>query len=153
MRAKLNDFDQQKKGTLNLTQFKKAIKSLSFAMNDTEIEGLYKASDFALEPEMHNPSQVKLDVRKFCELIARVSKEKPVPSFVSNSVKPGNKVSRGGTGTQGANTSAFEHWEMEKKYKRNLEALKQEIEERNREIKNARTEALNANNRTKLLEE
>lgn len=100
-----------------------------------------------------NPSQVKLDVRRFCELIARVAKEKPVPSFVSSSVKPGSKVSKGGAGTQGAGTSAFEHWEMEKKYKRNLEALKQEIEERNKEIKNARTEALNANNRAKLLEE
>jgi hypothetical protein len=49
MRAKLNDFDQQKKGTLSLVQFKKAVKSLSFAMSDTEIEGLYKASDYALD--------------------------------------------------------------------------------------------------------
>jgi hypothetical protein len=29
---------------------------------------------------------------------------------------------------------AFESWEVEKKYKKNLDALKQEIEDRNREI-------------------
>jgi Ca2+-binding EF-hand superfamily protein len=69
MRAKLNDFDQQKNGKLNLTQFKKAVKSLSFAMNDTEIEGLFKASETAHEQDFINPSQTKLDVRKFCVLI------------------------------------------------------------------------------------
>ena len=116
-------------------------------MNDIEIEGLYKASSYACTPDM-----TTLDIRKFCELIARTAKEKPVPSFVTTSMKPGSKVSKGGVGAKGESTSAFEHWEMEKKYKRNLEALKQEIEERNREIQNAKTEARDANIRSRKLE-
>ncbi len=42
---------------------------------------------------------------------------------------------------------AFEQWEVEKKYKKNLDALKQEIEERNREIQLARKEVKDTNER------
>lgn len=47
---------------------------------------------------------------------------------------------------------AFENWEMEKKYKKNLEALKQEIEERNNEIMIAKKEVKDVNNRVVKLE-
>ena len=63
---------------------------------------------------------------------------------MSAAAKPGSKVgSRIGMGVgrataagggDGEMGSQFENWEIEKKYKRNLEALKQEIEERNQEI-------------------
>jgi polyribonucleotide nucleotidyltransferase len=46
-----------------------------------------------------------------------------------------SKVGSQGTKPQGEkSTGAFEQWEVEKKYKKTLDALKQEIEERNREI-------------------
>lgn len=41
---------------------------------------------------------------------------------------------------------------MEKKYKKNLEALKQEIEDRNREIQIARKEAKDSNERVQKIE-
>lgn len=68
------------------------------------------------------------------------------------SEKPGFKVSRGQSGTKGASSSAYEHWEMEKKYKRNLEALKTEIEERNKEIQIARNKCENAEKRVRRLQ-
>ena len=44
-------------------------------------------------------------------------------------------------------TKSFENWEVEKKYKKNLEALKHEIEERNIEIKSANQKEQAANAR------
>lgn len=41
---------------------------------------------------------------------------------------------------------------MEKKYKKNLDALKQEIEERNREIQMARKEVKDSNERAQKIE-
>ena len=43
-------------------------------------------------------------------------------------------------------------FEAEKKYKKNLEALKQEIEDRNREIQIARKEAKDSNERVQKIE-
>ena len=48
-------------------------------------------------------------------------------------------------GAAGETGSQFENWEIEKKYKRNLEALKTEIEERNNEILLAKKEVQNVN--------
>lgn len=77
---------------------------------------------------------------------------------MNSAAKPGAKVgSRIGQGAANAisgNTpgSQFENWEIEKKYKRNLEALKTEIEERNREILLAQKEVHNVNQRVLRLE-
>ena len=57
-----------------------------------------------------------------------------------------------GSALAAGNTGAFENWEVEKKYKKNLEALKQEIEERNNEILIARKEVQDVNNRVVKLE-
>jgi len=70
---------------------------------------------------------------------------------------PGSKVgSRIGGGVKsgmgGEGGSQFENWEVEKKYKRNLEALKGEIEERNNEILLAKKEVANFNTRVLKLE-
>lgn len=76
-----------------------------------------------------------------------------MPSFVTASEKPGLKVSRGGgMGSAGEKSSAYDHWEMEKKYKRNLEALKTEIEERNKEIQIARNKCDDAEKRVRRLQ-
>jgi hypothetical protein len=57
-------------------------------------------------------------------------------------------VGQQGTKPSGeTSTGAFEQWEVEKKYKKNLDALKQEIEERNREIQMARKEVKDTNER------
>ena len=53
---------------------------------------------------------------------------------------------------QGGKANQFENWELEKKYKKNLEALKHEIEERNNEIMIARKEVQDYNNRVMRLE-
>ena len=76
-----------------------------------------------------------------------------MPSFVTASEKPGLKVSRGGgMGSAGEKSSAYDHWEMEKKYKRNLEALKTVIEERNKEIQIARNKCDDAEKRVRRLQ-
>lgn len=83
-----------------------------------------------------------------------------MPAYMSAAAKPGAKVgSRIGGGVRSATGgevgevgSQFENWEIEKKYKRNLEALKHEIEERNNEILLAKKETQNVNARVLRLE-
>lgn len=53
----------------------------------------------------------------------------------------------------GQTGSQFENWEIEKKYKRTLDALKNEIEERNNEILLARKEVANVNARVVKLQD
>jgi len=145
LRHELSRFDQSKQGRLNLAQFKRAMKNLALAMNDGEIEGLFRVSGPALSPD-----GMQLDIKKFVTIVSQAAKEKALPSFVTASEKPGLKVSRGGA-TGGASSSAYDHWEMEKKYKRNLEALKTEIEERNKEIQIARNKCDDAEKRVRRL--
>ena len=57
-----------------------------------------------------------------------------------------------GLAAGGAGAGGFENWEVEKKYKKNLEALKQEIEERNNEIMIAKKEVADVNKRVVKLE-
>lgn len=84
-----------------------------------------------------------------------------MPSYLNAAAKPGAKVgSRIGQGVrqaqgagEGDHGSQFENWEIEKKYKRNLEALKQEIEERNKEILLSKKEVANVNARVLKLED
>jgi len=64
----------------------------------------------------------------------------------------GAGVRQGTAGAAGETGSQFENWEIEKKYKRNLEALKTEIEERNNEILLAKKEVMNVNSRVLKLE-
>lgn len=131
MRAELIKFDNTRSGKLDLSTFKRAMKQLSLALNDEEIEKLYETSDVVRSAKGH------LDVLSFVKIVEEAGRRKPLPSFLMNiPEKPGSKVqSRIGMGygmqKQGAN---FENWEVEKKYKKNLEALKHEIEERNKDI-------------------
>ena len=88
----------------------------------------------------------------FVKMVTDAQKSKPLPAYLNAAAKPGSKVgSRIGMGSAMAGAagegggSQFENWELEKKYKRNLEALKQEIEERNNEILLAKKEVQNVN--------
>lgn len=66
----------------------------------------------------------------FVNKVAIASKQKP-PAVSKASVKSDTKVQSKPIDKK---ESVFESSEMEKKYKKNLDALKQELEEKNREI-------------------
>lgn len=77
-----------------------------------------------------------MDTKAFVNQVSVAAKTK-APTMTRNAVKPESKVQSkiGAQGEKGSSSSqAFDSWEIEKKYKKNLEALKQEIEDRNREI-------------------
>ena len=83
-------------------------------------------------------------------------KQKSLPSYLTAAAsRPGTKAQTLGGARAGADdrgAGGFENWEMEKKYKKNLEALKQEIEERNNEILIANKKVQDMNNRVVKLE-
>ena len=108
-------------------------------MTDAEIKDLYE-SNLTKSRVADGPGH--LDITKFVQRITEAQRSKPLPAYLNASTQPGGKVgSRIGQGVRSAQEggagqtgSQFENWEIEKKYKRNLEALKTEIEERNKEI-------------------
>lgn len=53
---------------------------------------------------------------------------KPLPNYISQGPKGSNSIGKGGAGK-----NPMGAFDAEKKYKKNLEALKQEIEEKTRE--------------------
>ena len=79
-----------------------------------------------------------MDIKEFVNKVSIASKTKAPVVINKNAVKPDSKVQskigQTGTKTNETNSVAFDSWEIEKKYKKNLEALKLEIEDRNREI-------------------
>ena len=127
-------------------------------MTDAEIKDLYE-SNLTKSRVADGPGH--LDITKFVQRITEAQRSKPLPAYLNASTQPGGKVgSRIGQGVRSAQEggagqtgSQFENWEIEKKYKRNLEALKTEIEERNKEILLAKKEVANVNARVLRLEE
>jgi hypothetical protein len=96
---------------------------LSIALTDEEIDMLFASAEL--------PDQKGyLDIKQFVNRITQAQKSKPLPTFLAQPPKLGaatSKVqSKGQTGT-------FENWETEKKYKKKLEALQQQIEESKKE--------------------
>jgi hypothetical protein len=85
-----------------------------------------------------------MDVKAFCDIVSAKAKEKPPQSFLKIGQQPGSKTSGG---TAGGKTSTFETWELEKKYKRNLDALKDTLAEKNAEILTAQAKEADANRR------
>ena len=124
-------------------------------LTDPEIKELFETG-LQLSP---NGGSGLLDINKFCQKVSEVQRSKPLPAYMNATTKPGSKVgSRIGAGVRsamgdGEGGSQFENWEVEKKYKRNLEALKGEIEERNNEILLAKKEVASFNKRVLRLEE
>lgn len=100
---------------------------MAIALSDADIDTLFSSAE--VQPGI-------LDVKTFLNKVQVASKAK-APPLAKSAVKPDSKV-QSKIGQQGAkdsaNSGAFDSWEIEKKYKKNLEALKQEIEDRNREI-------------------
>lgn len=103
---------------------------MSLAQTDAEIDKLYKSGYKACSHSTCGKDTL-MDIKAFCDLVREKAREKPPQSFLKIGQQPGSKTS---SGTAGAKTSTFETWELEKKYKRNLDALKDTLAEKNAEI-------------------
>jgi len=79
-----------------------------------------------------------IDIKKFSLQVIEAGKVKPLPNYVLQGPK-GGALARGGRAGAGAG-NPLGAFEAEKKYKKNLEALKYEIEDKNREIDGLRKE-------------
>jgi len=126
------------------------MKQLAVPLTDPEIKELFEIG-VGLCP---NVASGQLVINSFVAKVNEVQRNKPMPAYMSAAAKPGVKVgSRVGAGGEGGEVSSqFENWEIEKKYKRILDALKHEIEERNNEILLAKKETQNVNARVLRLE-
>jgi chromosome segregation ATPase len=83
--------------------------------------------------------------------VTEASKAKPLPNYVLQGPKGGSSLARGGRAGAGAG-NPLGAFEAEKKYKKNLEALKQEIEDKNREIDGLRREVQDCQDRYNRLD-
>ena len=83
-----------------------------------------------------------LDIKSFANQVSEAARAKPLPAFILS----GNKGKSSGAASGGNSAEA------EKKFKRNLEVLKSEIEDRNRELDGAKTEVKDAQDRCRRLE-
>ena len=130
------------------------MKQLAIPLSDPEIKELYEVGTSISK----NSAAGQLEITAFANKVTEVQRSKPLPAYLNAAAKPGAKVgSRIGQGVRNAGEggqigSQFENWEIEKKYKKNLEALKTEIEERNNEILLAKKEVQNVNARVLRLE-
>lgn len=113
LRAELSNHDTSRNGKLEKQPFKRAMRHLPLSLSDSEIESLYSFT------QQHGT----VDIKDFVAAVTAASKTKPPPQQLTIQSKPGSKVQARGA-TQGTTNSAFENWELEKKYKKNLEALK-----------------------------
>lgn len=90
---------------------------MALGLSDAEIEVLGSCAEL---------SNDLIDTKLFVNKVAVASKQK-APTTTRNAVKPDSKISSriGAQGSKAeANSAAFDSWEIEKKYKKNLEALK-----------------------------
>ena len=79
-----------------------------------------------------------INVKQFVKQVAEAGKTQPLPNYITQGPRGSNTA---GKGSKGNPMAAFD---AEKKYKKNLEALKNEIEEKNRESQGLRTEVKSA---------
>lgn len=70
-----------------------------------------------------------MDVRKFVSRIELIGKSKPLPQYIFN-----QKGGKSSTVKPGASAGMMTAYDNEKKYAKNLDLLRTEIEEKNREI-------------------
>ena len=104
-----------------------------------------------------------MDIKKFALQVSEAAKTKPLPNYVLQGPKGSSSLGRARHGgedagdpivwaRQGGGGNSMGAFEAEKKYKKNLEALKQEIEEKNREIEGLRKEVSACHDRYKALD-
>lgn len=156
LKEHLREFDSQDTGTLEKAQLKKGLRQCSIAVSDSELDILFKdmgrkmkprtdgldgdgmgslkkRKDQSAQQRRSQPATKELiDIGKFVASINLIGKSKPLPGYVLQGPKGGQK--QGARQGQAASGNMMAGFEAEKKYKKNLEALKHEIEEKNREI-------------------
>lgn len=76
------------------------------------------------------PTRSVIEIRKFINRIELIGKSKPLPQYIFN-----QKGGKGAVNTkQGASASMMKAHDDENKYKKNLDLLRTEIEEKIREL-------------------
>jgi Ca2+-binding EF-hand superfamily protein len=141
LKQELERADTSGKGKLDQLTFKRTMKSLSIALSDQEIQKL-QASSMVASKQISMKKEEMLDIKAFAAQVSEAARAKPLPSFIL----AGNKGKNAGAGSGGNSAEA------EKKFKRNLEVLKSEIEDKNRELESLRTEVKDALDRCRRLE-
>lgn len=138
-------------GRLDKATFKKCLKQLAVALSDAEIQKLVaSATEGANSSPATRSEGEQIDIKRFCQQVNEAAKAKPLPSFVLQGAKGGSSLGggRAGSGAGGA----LGAYEAEKKYKKNLEALKTEIEDKSREILGLRKEVKDCHDRYNRLD-
>ena len=131
LRQELLRFDTTRSGRLDKRSFAKAVNQLGLPTTEEQVEELYAEGEDTEYRGM-------LDIKRFVEKINDCLKLKSTGMTGGKSLaKPQNATSKLKTGAAGGNTEAFENWEAEKKYKKKLEALQQQIEESKKDAKDA----------------
>lgn len=105
---------------LDKQQFKLALKKMGLGLSEEQIELLFRADG----PDL------LLSIPEFCKRVLEAKNAK-APSIAKAGQKPGDKAAHTGLGAVGGQSS----YEAEKKFARTIEALKQEIEDKNKTIK------------------
>ena len=117
-------------------------------MTDKEVEDLYK---YGQQEQTAKTQKGHLDIQSFCKMVETAAKQKPLPPTIKHEEK--DTLSRIGKGVNAKNQKTTTDYELERKYKKNIAALTQEIEERNQEIKNVRDAVQNEKVKVSRLEE
>ena len=68
-----------------------------------------------IAPSQHD----SIDVKHFCNSVTEAGKVKPLPNYISQGPKGSNSI-----GGRGVGKNPMQAYDAEKKYKKNLEALK-----------------------------
>jgi len=141
-------YDTDGTGKLDKNAFKKCLKQLQISLSDAEIAKLLPSlNDLGKGLDGKKVEVGKLDIVTFCQQVNEAGQAKPLPSFVLQGAKGGSTKGRSGQGA-----AALGAFDAEKKYKKNLEALKSEIEERNREIDGLKKEIKDGHDRFHRME-
>lgn len=139
-------------GRLDKMTFKKCLNKLSNATTEAEIQKLLldlgEAGDS--RGSAKKGGNELMDFKKFALQVGEAAKAKALPNYVLQGPKGSSSMAKGRQG-QG-NGNPMQAFEAEKKYKKNLDALKQEIEEKNREIEGLRKEVKDCHDREKRLD-
>lgn len=148
LKQELSRYDTSGRAKLDKATFKRCLKQLSIALSDAEIQKLMPPSGPGTRTTAAQKADAEMiDIASFCQQVTEAGRAKPLPSFVLQGAKGG-----AGKGRSGHGASALGVVDAEKKYKKNLEALKTDIEEKNREIEGLHKEVKDCHDRYNRLD-
>lgn len=132
LQQELAKLDSLGRGTLDRKQFGRALSALSLGLTEAQISLLWEAAE----------AGEVLDIKPFVAKVKAIRNIKPPvlkpqqKTLTDKTSTVKNKTNEDSAGF-GKQTGAFENWELEKKYKVKLDALKQQIEEGKQEVRAA----------------